>query len=239
MMKNRVILGALGFAAAMACGVFVSLQSSELRQFTELQTKVPGGRVPAAIRRDLDFSGLQGQELINASRKRLLTAARVILQDDQQGIELGHFVMSDADGRIQLACDLYDQIQMTFVAEGVASSGEKTEMTIQGPCVADQDITQIAPIWIPVNRILAQNPSDAKLTFDGGTTNFTFANVLDAWPTQWALESIRLYNSGHEDQEVTISHQEALQITNQSFDLNWHLSSSSSPTATSSTTTNQ
>ncbi len=237
-MKNRVIVGAVGFAAAMACGVFVSLQSAELRQFTELQTKLPGARVPAAIRRDLDFSGLQGQELINASRKRLLTAARVILQDDQQGIELGHFVMSDAEGRSQLACDLYDQIQMTFVAEGVASSGEKTEMMIEGPCVADLDITQIAPIWIPVNRILAQNPGDAKLTFDGGATNFKFANVLDAWPTKWALESIRLYNSGRENQEVTISHQDALQITSQSFDLNWRQSANSSG-ATDSATTRQ
>ncbi|GEM_PF-1170471 len=220
-MKSRVIVGALGFAAAMACGVFVSLQSSELRQFTELQTKSPNARVPAAIRRDLDFSGLQGQALINASRKRLLTAARVILQDDQQGIELGHFVMSDSSGHRQLACDLYDQVQITFVAEGVASSGEKTEMTIEAPCVAGQDITQIAPIWIPVARILGRPPGDTQLTFDGGTTNFKFSNVLDAWPTQWALESIRLYNSGSEDQEVTISHQEALQITNQSFGLNW------------------
>ncbi|MES2965157.1 MAG: hypothetical protein V4760_14825, partial [Bdellovibrionota bacterium] len=144
------------FFFALVFGVVMGRSSWDGAVFLSHTSSLMKNRNPAAIRKDLDFSKLSGDELITASQKRLVTAARVILEKETVGVELGHFVTRDANGDRQLACDFYDRMRLRFEAEGVASSGEKPELEIEGPCRTSSDITRIEPLWIPVQRILGE-----------------------------------------------------------------------------------
>lgn len=220
-MKIRHIGSAFFFLLAMVGGFYATIQTWGRYTFitdSQLLTKT---RVPAAIRRDLDFSKLDGAELITASQKRLVTAAKVILQEDELGIELGHFVTRGETGRSQLACDFYDRVTLRFEAEGIAENGVKPIMEIDGPCRPDQDITQIAPIWVPVAKILNEKPADMDLSYDADGVAFRFAKMGSEWPLRWSLQSVRLYNGEETGREVSISRRELYDLREKPLVLNW------------------
>lgn len=180
-------------------------------------------RDPAAIRRDLDFSRLDGAELITASQRRLVTAARVILENGELGVELGHFVTRGPDRGRQLACDFYDRVEITFEAEGVAEGGDKPVMKVDGPCRTGADITRIEPIWIPIGKILNEKPADMELSYaDHEDLSFRFDDMTDHWPKHWVMKSVRLYNEKEAGREVAISNQDLYQLVDRPLILHWN-----------------
>jgi hypothetical protein len=221
-MKMRYIASAVGFSFCVFGGIYSTVHSTlATTYYPENPNYISSSRIPAAIRRDLDFSELRGADLVSASQKRLLTAARVILQGDQMGIELGHFVLRDEAGRSQLACDYYDGVKMTFEAEGIADSGEKPVMEIEGPCRSGTDMTRIEAIWVPVARILDERPADMDLAYDNENVHFHFKNMGTEWPTRWALQAVHLYNSQEPGREVNVEHADLHEIMAHPLVLNW------------------
>lgn len=206
---------------ALAAGFYSTVRAWNERLFLSDNQLHSNSRIPAAIRRDLDFSMLDGAELITASQKRLVTAARVVLQQDELGIELGHFVTRGSTGKSQLACDFYDRVTLRFEAEGIADSGEKPVMEVDGACRPAQDITRIAPIWLPVARILNERPSDMDLGYEEDGPKFRFAHMGGEWPMHWSLQSVRLYNGSEPGREVNISKRELREILEKPLVLNW------------------
>lgn len=180
------------------------------------------GRTPAAIKRELDFSRLDGAELITATQKRLVSAARTILRDGLVGVELGHFVTKDSNGQRRLACDAaYDRIQLRFEADGIASSGVKPIMEIDGPCRSSmEDISRIEPIWIPVEKILDIRPANMDLDFFQDV-KFKFDNMGETWPLSWNLQYVRLYNSQEPNREVSITAGQIREIRESPFVIYW------------------
>lgn len=220
-MKTKYLASALCLLLAMSGGVYMSVRTwGQITYLSDIQLN-SNSRIPAAIRRDLDFSKLDGAELITASQKRLVTAAQVILQEEDLGVQLGHFVTRGTTGKSQLACDFYDRVTMRFEAEGIADSGEKPVMEIEGPCRPATDITRIEPIWIPVARILGERPSDMDLAYGDGNVQFRFAHMGTEWPLRWSLQSVRLYNGEESGREVNISRQELREIMQKPLILNW------------------
>lgn len=211
-------------AVATVFGFKVAISSFDGVVFVSSTTKA-NARNPAAIRRDLDFSRLDGAELITASQKRLVTAARVILEHDDMGLELGHFVTRGEDGERQLACDYYDRVSLRFEAEGIAESGEKSVMEVDGPCRTGNDITRIDPIWIPVQRILGERPTNMDLTYPDVPAlegiSFHFDHMGTQWPSRWALQMVRLYHEDEPGREVTISERDLREILDRPVILNW------------------
>lgn len=220
-MKTRYIGSTLFFLAAFGGGICASIYGRGQYKFLSSGELSTNSRVPAAIRRDLDFSKLDGAELITASQKRLVTAARVILQDDELGIELGHFVTRGTTGKSQLACDFYDRVTLRFEAEGIAESGDKPVMEIDGPCRPAQDISQIAPIWVPVARILNERPNDMDLKYGDQGVEYRFVHIGSEWPMRWALQSVRLYNGAETGREVNITKRELYDLRAKPLVLNW------------------
>jgi hypothetical protein len=164
-------------------------------------------RNPAAVHRDLDFTRLNGTELLTGTHKRLVSDARILLQKSGQlGVELGHFVTRDEQGNKLLACDYYDRMRLTFEAEGIASSGERPMMIVEGPCRTGSDITRIEPIWIPVAKIVSEKASDMDLTFpdDEGVT-FKFQDMTGEWPRRWHLTNVRVFNDAEMARSVELS----------------------------------
>jgi hypothetical protein len=224
-MMNRIIMGMAFFAFMAFVGYYVGGQSWNGKVLISMGDITDSSRIPAAIRKDLDFSHLDGAELITATQQRLVSAARVVLDPKNQGdlgIELGHFVTRAQDGQRKLACDsYYNRLTLRFEAVGVAEGGEKPLMQIDGPCLTSlTDITSIEPIWIPVQKILKEHPADMDLSYDQNV-KFKFESMGTSWPTHWNLQTVRLYNSEEADHEVSISNAELRNIRKQPFLVNW------------------
>lgn len=227
-MNRFKLFGAVAFFVfAVASGYMLGARSWDGSIYVTDMSFGANPRNPAAIKKELDFSRLDGADLITATQKRLVTAAKVIdeLADTGSlGIELGHFVVRDEEGHRRLACDaFYDRIELRFEAEGITESGETAAMEIDGPCRASEgDISSIEPIWIPVAKIMSEEPVDMDLSYDEAV-KFRFKNMTSSWPKRWRLSAVRLYNTVNETIEVKISARELYKIRETPLVLKWQL----------------
>jgi len=172
----------------------------------------PVERDPAAVRQVYDFSSLTGSDLTNAMKKRILSGATVVRDHESLGVELGHFAMAKITGEKTLACQEFEKITLRFEAEGVATSGERPKMEVEGACEYSPDMTKINPIFIPINRILAEKPADGEIQYrEGRPVTLRFQGLTEAWPTRWILTAVRLSNAG-EQKEFVIEADEVNQI---------------------------
>ncbi len=213
--QKQKFLGALIFALAMM-GTFKLTTSAWDGMITVSDLKIRGrsGRIPAAIHKDLDFSKLNGPELLSASQRRLLSAARIIKQSGGVGIEFGQFIIRAEDGQRQLACDYYDHVQVTLEADGMAGSGEKPMMKVEAPCVTAADITRTEAIRIPAQEIMESNPVDSDASFASAeNTSFRFQNMNQIWPRSWAITSVRLFRENEPGREVIVDQSEMREIS--------------------------
>ena len=209
--------GALFFFFAVYAGYCVGARSWNGTVKITDGSLFDNSRIPAAIRKEIDFSKLDGAELINATQKRLVTAARVVASSEgggQIGLELGHFVTRAQDGKKKLACDaFFNRVALRFEADGIAAAGDKTMMEVDSPCRINFDnINNIETIWIPVAKLMKERPTDMDLTYEDDV-KFRFMNMPGGeWPGKWNLLSVRLYNSQDSAHEVKISQRELREL---------------------------
>ena len=153
------------------------------------------GRDPAAVRNNFDFSHLRGEKLHEAVRQRLLAGLDLQKNSEGAGIGLGHFVFVNAGGEKKLACQEFGKVSLSFEAEGMSVAGDKPQMEIEGRCEFSSDMTRINPLFIPVAKILGENPGDGEFHFkEGSGVTVRFANISDAWPRLWLLKSVKIVN---------------------------------------------
>lgn len=172
----------------------------------------PITRDPAAVRQVYDFSNLSGTDLTVAMKKRLLSGSSIIRDKQSLGVELGHFAMAKITGEKTLACQEFQKVTLHFEAEGIATSGERPVMEVEGACEFSADMTKINPILIPVDKILAEKPSDGELQYrEGHAVTLRFRGMTEEWPTRWLLTGVRLSNAG-EQKELLIDAEEVSQI---------------------------
>lgn len=172
----------------------------------------PIARDPAAIRQVYDFSNLSGSDLTVAMKKRLLAGSAVIRQKESLGVELGHFALAKLTGEKTLACQEFQKVTLHFEAEGIATSGERPSMEVEGACEFSADMTKINPILIPLDKIMAEKPSDGEIQYrEGHAVTLRFRGMTEEWPTRWLLTGVRLSNAG-EQKELLIDAEEVSQI---------------------------
>lgn len=172
----------------------------------------PISRDPAAVRQVYDFSNLSGSDLSNAMKKRILSGSSVIRKNQSLGIELGHFAMAKLTGEKTLACQEFQKVTLRFEAEGVATGGERPVMEVEGACEFSADMTKISPIFIPVDKVMAEKPSDGEIQYrEEKPVTLRFHGMTEEWPTHWLLTSVKLSNSG-DQKELLIDSEEVGQI---------------------------
>lgn len=222
MQKRRWISGVFFFGIAVFIGASLAHQSWHGAIYLTSTSFTSNLRNPAAVHRDLDFTKLDGAELITGTQNRLVTSARVLLQPGQMGIELGHFVTRDDQGNRQLACEFYDRVRFRFEAEGVATDGERPVMEIEGPCRTGDDVTRIEAVWVPVAKILSEKPADMDLTFpDNDGVTFKFENMNGEWPNRWHLQTLRVFNDAEKTRSISISSEDLHRIGGKPLVLAW------------------
>lgn len=87
-------------------------------------------------------------------------------------------------------CKTYPNIEIEFMAEGVAVAGESPSMYILAPCESGKDQAEIESIYIPVGKLLSLSPKNKTYQFDGFSSQIIFKNSADEWPTQWVLKRV-------------------------------------------------
>jgi len=113
-------------------------------------------------------------------------------------------------------------MRLTFEAEGMASSGERPSMTVEGPCRTGSDITRIEPIWIPVSKIVSEKASDMDLTFpDNDGVTFKFQDMTGEWPRRWHLTKLRVYNDAETNRSIELSNDALRAIGSKPVVLAW------------------
>ena len=149
-------------------------------------------RDPAAIRKIFDFSHLSGKALLKATKSRILTGTQIVADEDRIGIEIGNFVLSTKDGKRIFGCTRYEKVNLIFEAEGFASGGERPKMKVLAGCLVGENINRIAPIWIPVGDLVAEDASEGSFDFPAEGITVEFESVFDQWPQRWELVEIQL-----------------------------------------------
>jgi hypothetical protein len=187
----------LFLAAAFGWWVSWSSKGGSPDQFVDMGFS--GSRDPAAIRKSYDFSELDGLALSQATKQRLIAGARVLKEEAQIGIELGHFVVKGEGGEKTFACNKYSTVILQFEGDGMAVAGDKPSMEVEGACEISADINRISPLWIPVAKILGEPVAEGEFDFrDPNPIKVRFANVSDQWPNAWVLKSVQLKSDSGE-----------------------------------------
>lgn len=221
---NYALWGGVFTFGLFACiGFFISLNAWDgMIYVSDLKVKGMSGRLPAAIKKDLDFSRLNGAELMMASQKRLLTAARVVTDKNAVGIEFGQFIIRSDEGQRQLACDFYDRVRVRFEADGLASGGEKPQMEVNAPCATSSDLARTEPIWIPANEIIEGRAVDGEATFASvERTSFKFSQMMDKWPKRWAVTEVTLYRESEPGREIHVDQEDMRDFRRKPLVIDW------------------
>lgn len=174
---------------------------SDLKRFGETS------RGPAAVRRDMDLSRLDGEALMAASQRRLLTAARIVTDQGNEaiGVELGQFIIRSMDGQRQLACDYYDRVALMLEADGVAEAGSKPTLEVIAKCQSGFDLSLTQPIWIPFQRFVQERPADMDLNFnDFPDSEFRVSGLPDFWPRSWIVTRVRLFKRDEPGRQIDV-----------------------------------
>ena len=220
-MKNKIIFSLLFFGVAVAGGMYSQFQSWDGVIYISNSQILEKNRNPAAIRKVFDFSQLEGSALKMRSQRRLIEEANITSEKGRVSIELGHFVTKGEGNRKIFACDFYERVNLTFKAEGMATSGEIPTLRVEGPCKVSADLNKISLISIPVARILNEKPSDMDLNYDQSSVSFHFENMGHSWPKNWILKSVRLSRDNHPGEGIEVDEHEIKDISSIPISMKW------------------
>lgn len=206
---------ALGlFAICFLCAYAFMLHTAEW---------TPSSRDPAAVRQIYDFSNLSGDDLQSAIKNRLLKGATVVRENQSLGIQLGHFALASATGEKTMACREFEKVTMRFEADGVAINGDRPVMEIEGPCEISGDINTISPLFIPVDKVLAEKSNDGVMEFnEGQSISLKFHGMPEQWPKRWLLTSVKL-SSQTEQKQILVESEEMGHILGRPLMLNFSI----------------
>jgi hypothetical protein len=210
MFKKLSFIFSLGlfFCLGVYVSVFKTKNIVDYINTADYFTKVPS-RDPAAIQKSFDFSGLDGSALEKAAKQRLLSGLNIVKKPDELGLELGHFVIKDEEGRKIFACQKFDRVTMYFEGEGSAVNGELPKMQVEGICEISEDINKISALWIPIHKIIREPVAEGEFNFkDTKSIVIQFMNVSESWPRVWRLTSVKLEDSKNESHFLKLENQD-------------------------------
>jgi hypothetical protein len=178
-------------------------------------------RLPAAIPKIPDISELTGSALETAAKRRLLSGAKSIVEGDSFGVSLGHFITKGLDGRAAFACDVYDRVTLTFLADGIAVSGERPSLTVEANCDVASDVTRLATIWVPVGEIKNGKPVDSEIRVnEPSEVAVKLSNMVSEWPSTWVLSNIKL-SSRKDSKSIELDSTNLYQMMDSQISMRW------------------
>lgn len=179
-------------------------------------------RLPAAFDQAMDLTRLEGYSLEMAQKKQLIASHRVQDLNGEISFQLGNFVYEPREGTQSFICNEYDEIELVFLAEGMAVSGARPQMTIISKCMVDGNSTYLSPVFIPYKEIINLKATNQRLDYyTEFNADIYFSNVSMVWPVSWSLNSVRIYNSHTMREGVNIQRSEVTEFNGEPLIINW------------------
>lgn len=196
--RVKHLLGFFIFLIGFAYAFQVSMDSFNGEFFVNIQELIP------VLNRDIANTNKlerpQTTLLLSTSPLRLLTDAK--LNRPPQGSEgpieiiLGHFSMTTENKPSVFACQLYDEVIITY--EAISKTDKKDLltapiMTIKTPCTIDaKDLLHLKAIQLTPQLITQDPPGDGMQASQDGSYTLHFENMEDQWPVAWKFKSVQL-----------------------------------------------
>jgi len=159
-------------------------------------------RSPASVKNLSDYYPVSNKFLRKPIAEQLFDNVAFVNRESEVGVQVGNFLTTDESGNRRFACQtenrggVFDRVELSFVGIGVSDNGNIPKMTVNSTCAAEDDLTTLSPIWIPMGDIYQAEPKTQELHFpEFGSTAVHFENLASSWPEKWALVKVRLYNS--------------------------------------------
>lgn len=183
-------------------------------------------RSPAAVKNLSDYYPVSNKFLRKPISEQLFGNVAFVNRESELGVQVGNFLTTDADGNRRFACQaansggMFDRVELSFVGVGVSDNGNIPKMTVNSNCAAEDDLTVLSPIWIPMGDIYQAEPKTQELHFpEFGSTAVHFENLASSWPEKWSLVKVRLYNSASGSTEILL---EPKTKSHSTLSFDWH-----------------
>lgn len=163
-----------------------------------------GGLSSVGLQDDtFDLSEASPAEFRKAFKYQMLKNVELVQLPEGPGLKLGLFLLKNASGAKVFVCDQYPTMDLHFMAEGVAISGEVPRMILRVPCIVSDDQKHIAAFPIPFDKIFSSPVSQYEFEVSAPglreTGKIYFRSVADFWPTDWAWTGVKLYGRDPSD----------------------------------------
>ncbi|MGZ3774791.1 MAG: hypothetical protein ACXVCY_13280 [Pseudobdellovibrionaceae bacterium] len=145
---------------------------------------------------ELDLSNVAPEKFQKAFKTEILKGASAKRTQEGIGVQLGLVLMKDDYGRKISVCDQYPYVDLLFVAEGMAFSGELPQMIVREPCLIADDKKHIASLPIPFQEILNSRTTQTefhRVLNSQQQMIVYFRNVMGDWPTEWNWTGVTFY----------------------------------------------
>ncbi len=148
---------------------------------------------------------VEGRGFTRERQKTLVHPRAVENKKDEIWLYLGHLLVKSKSGESVLACQEYQTLDMTFIAEGMSLHGHVPKMIIKAKCKFKlSQPLRIGPFVIPKQKIL-QSPVDTQL-FQSKDMTIMFSHVSIRWPDKWILSEVRFIKENtNKDLKVSFS----------------------------------
>lgn len=173
-------------------------------------------RDPASDTRGPDLSALLGPEFMINARIRLVEGLTLTTRDGRIYLTAGHFLGPNNPISI---CSTYNDIEYEFAAEDQASSGDPITITLTSDCEASRNGGKLEELEVPVDRVLREKPRDTEFQVYGKrNVTVKLENIDGDWPKEWALRSVRLFNSSN---EIGVEGSELYRLRGKPLQMKW------------------
>lgn len=156
-------------------------------------------RNPASLQKTSDLTQLRGEELIFAMKDQVVSYLNTYTSSDQLiSIQVGHFYFVDSSNTKLSMCDAFPVMRLTFEAEGVALSGERPSMVVEGDCELQANGSfMVRPLNIPFKNFMSKTPFEGE--YQESDVSIKFSNTPDEWPVFWVLKDVTLISKNEGD----------------------------------------
>ena len=149
-------------------------------------------RVPAALNDSAKLRTLQEKILKVTHKDKIWEKTLITTLTDVVTVQLPQVALRDTQGRDNLACLIFDQVTLRFVADGQATSGEKAELELTAPCEFNIEQPEVLEVLVvPFEEIRARpakNESFTLANYQGYV--FKTHHVMGEWPVAWILREV-------------------------------------------------
>lgn len=193
---------AFGIAAVLVASVVIGaflVTATTDEEFVLVKPKV-AERVPAALNDTQKLRELERNILKVTHKDKIWEKTLISTLDDVVTVQLPQVALADASGKDNLACLIYGQVTLTFVAEGMATSGEKTTLKMTAPCEFELSRPEVQEVLlVPFAQIQREPARDGVITIgDFPGYQFEVKNLSGEWPVMWLLTEVSYHHANGE-----------------------------------------